>query len=122
MSEGQKNRERNVLGAASASWGDRNARCADGKSSLQQGGDLCLPGDFYVDELQQSMSGGLAEPWPVAGRETRLWDKPAVPPLLHLCLVPPVLLLDGQDALALLDELHAAVGDEPDGQGAHGET
>lgn len=117
MSEGQKNRERNVLGAASASWGDcETPAVPDGKSSL------CLPGDFYVDELQQSVSGGLAEPWPVVGRETRLWDKPVVPPLLHLCLVPPVLLLDGQDALALLDELHAAVGDEPDGQGAHRET
>lgn len=55
----------------------------------------------------------------VAGRERRLQDKPVVPALLHLGLV---LLLDGQDALALLDQLHSAVGDEPDGQGAHGET
>lgn len=33
-----------------------------------------------------------------------------------------LLLLDGQDALALFDQLHSAVGDEPDGQGADGET
>lgn len=56
----------------------------------------------------------------LAGREVKLQDKP---PLLQLGLVPLLLLLlDGQDALALLDQLHAAVGDEPDGQGALRET
>lgn len=52
------------------------------------------------------------------GFRTSLWCLS----LLQLGLVTLVLLLDGQDALALLDQLHPAVGDEPDGQGAHGET
>lgn len=59
----------------------------DGKSFLQQGGDLCLPGDFYMDELQQSdCQEGLESPgqWLVwqqwLGGERRLQDKPVVPP------------------------------------------
>lgn len=58
---------RNILGAASASchaWGDcETPAVPDGRSSLQQGGDLCLPGDLYVDELQQSdCQEGLESP------------------------------------------------------------
>lgn len=70
----------------------------------------------------------LGEPLPVsglaavAGGEMRLWDKPLqCLPLLHLCFVT-LLLLDGQDALTLFDQLHSAVRDEPDGQGADRET
>lgn len=101
----------------------------DGKSFLQQGGDLCLPGDFYVDELQQSdCQEGLESPgqwlawqqWLGGGRG--FGTSLLVPSLLHLCLVTLLLLLDGQDALTLLDQLHSAVRDEPDGQGADRET
>lgn len=41
--------------------------------------------------------------------------------LVRLCFVT-LLLLDGQDALTFFDQLHSAVCDEPDGQGADRET
>lgn len=124
-------RERNVLGAASASchtWGDcETPAVPDGKSFLQRGGDFQVTSTrmSYSSRIVRRAWRALASGWAwqqwLGGRRgfrTSL----VVPALLHLGLVTRVLLLDGQDALALLDQLHAAVGDEPDGQGAHGET
>lgn len=82
--------EGNVLGAASASCHARGAcETQDGKSFL------CFPGE--VTSTRMSYSSPIVRracrAWPVAERETRLWDEPAgaslSPPLLCHSSPPP---------------------------------
>lgn len=80
-----------------------------------------------MGELQQSECQECLES-PRQGLAWQRWSEgscsgtsPPVSALLCLGFVT-LLLLDGQDAFPLFDQLHSAVRDEPDGQGADGET
>lgn len=121
-----------LSGIAEMSWEPTSAVChawgacemptvSYRKSFLQQGGDLCFSGDFYMGELQRSdCQECLESPGQWLGDEA-LGQSCRRLSLVRLCFVT-LLLLDGQDALTFFDQLHSAVCDEPDGQGADRET